>query len=336
MSPRVSLHPTPGHPKCYIFESIAVGNQPNPPAPDSTGNLNVITANLADLCPFVGNTIGWLIKVATLIFEPLGTSSLYMFTTESLEWWLDREMEPLSWRLIVPGETIYEFCPNNNAFVALTKMSVRHPRRLGDAGVQSVFEHFTSSPTIVDRFSSLIGVPLFSSLDAFVDACEMGFWNSGPNEYVLHSFGNGPLNIYGALLLPNQQMCHSYGITLTTHGPALDLPPVGIFNWHYTQCVLKRFSNPDYWAFDNIYYFSLPFRTRDNKDEESDRDFDDERNIGNPLYPLYCLELAEFRHINAWRQWSATTPLWHGTLVCKLAVHCVYPLSQYQKTPENV
>jgi hypothetical protein len=90
-------------------------------------------------------------------------------------------------------------------------------------------------------------------------------------------------------------MCHGYGITFTTHDPALDLPPAGVFNWHYTQCVLKRFSARDYRAFDNIYYFALPFRTRDDEDDTSDRDFGDERNIENPPYPSYRLELAAFR-----------------------------------------
>jgi hypothetical protein len=92
--------------------------QPLPPLPGTTGNLNIIIANLPDLRPFAGDTVDWLIKVARLIFEPLGTSSLYTFTTESLEWWLDREMEPALWRPVVQGEqlraTIYEFRPDNN------------------------------------------------------------------------------------------------------------------------------------------------------------------------------------------------------------------------------
>ena len=48
----------------------------------------------------------------------------------------------------------------------------------------------------------------------------------------------------------------------------------------------------------NIYYFDLPFRTRD--DDESDRDFDDERNIADPPYPSYRFELAQwtaFQHL---------------------------------------
>jgi hypothetical protein len=103
-----------------------------PPLPGTTGNLNIIIANLPDLRPFAGDTVDWLIKVARLIFEPLGTSSLYTFTTESLEWWLDREMEPALWRPVVQGEqlraTIYEFRPDNNISITLTKRSLRHKR----------------------------------------------------------------------------------------------------------------------------------------------------------------------------------------------------------------
>jgi hypothetical protein len=103
-----------------------------PPLPGTTGNLNIIIANLPNLRPFAGDTVDWLIKVARLIFEPLGASSLYTFTTESLEWWLDREMEPALWRLVVQGEqlraTIYEFRPDNNTPITLTRMSLRHIR----------------------------------------------------------------------------------------------------------------------------------------------------------------------------------------------------------------
>jgi hypothetical protein len=68
-----------------------------------------------------------------------------------------------------------------------------------------------------------------------------------------------------------------------------------VFNWHYLQCVLKKFSTPAYQAIDNIYYFSLPFRTRDDDDDESDVDFDNDRNVANPPYPSYLWELSELR-----------------------------------------
>ena len=53
-------------------------------------------------------------------------------------------------------------------------------------------------------------------------------------------------------------------------------------------------TTPAYQAIDNIYYFSLPFRTRED-DDESDVDFDDDKNIANPPYPSYLWELSELR-----------------------------------------
>jgi hypothetical protein len=117
------------------------------------------------------------------------------------------------------------------------------------------------------------------------------------HQYVLHNFFDSPLNRTGTPLTnPNEPLVHGHQITLTSHDPALPLPPVGVLNWHYVQCVLTKFSTLDYQQFGNIYFFSLPFRTRDDiDDDESDRDFDDERNIANPPYPSYLLELSEAR-----------------------------------------
>ncbi|KAF8218606.1 hypothetical protein L208DRAFT_1482089 [Tricholoma matsutake] len=44
------------------------------------------------------------------------------------------------------------------------------------------------------------------------------------------------------------------------------VPPVGVFNWHYIQCVLKKNSPPPPISKSTI----LPFHTRDNDDDESD------------------------------------------------------------------
>ena len=104
-----------------------------PPPPGTTGNLYVIAASLDDLRPFAGDTVDWLITVARHIFEPLGSSSLYTFTTQTLEWWLDRDSDS-QWTQVLPGEelrpTIYEFRPDNNALVTLTKISLRHARSI--------------------------------------------------------------------------------------------------------------------------------------------------------------------------------------------------------------
>ena len=62
------------------------------------------------------------------------------------------------------------------------------------------------------------------------------------------------------------------------------LPPPGVFNWHYLQCVVLRFGTPQYKAFFNIYFSVHSFRTAsDDTDDESVGSFDD----ANPPYPSY-------------------------------------------------
>jgi hypothetical protein len=92
----------------------------------------------------------------------------------------------------------------------------------------------------------------------------------------------------------NEPALHGRQVTLSSNDTSLSLPPAGVFNWHYLQCVLKKFATPAFTETHNIYYFTYPFRTRDD-DDESDIDFDDERNIANPPYPSYLWELAEAR-----------------------------------------
>ena len=112
------------------------------------------------------------------------------------------------------------------------------------------------------------------------------------DEYVVHNFDDRDMDYHGTdePMLP---LLHGHQITLITHDTSLDLPPVGAFNWHYIQCVFKKFATPDYIEIPQIHYFVLPFRTRD--DDESDRDFDDERNIKDPSYPSYLFDLAQSR-----------------------------------------
>ena len=109
----------------------------------------------------------------------------------------------------------------------------------------------------------------------------------------MHSFVNTPMGLYGEPPR-DEAMLHGHQITLSTHNSSVSLPPVSIFDWHYVQCVLKRFSTVAYQQIDNIYHFTLPFRTRDD-DDDSDIDFDDDRNIAHPPYPSYLWELSELR-----------------------------------------
>jgi hypothetical protein len=144
--------------------------QPVNPPPETQGNLYVITAELNDIQPFAGQTVDWLITVARLLFQPLGTSSLYTFTKGNVESWLDREMELSQWRRVQHGEqlraTIYEFLPNNNAFIALTKMSLRHARSVTTNASRDQANTFCDSLLRRDQSCVISGHPLEASLVA--------------------------------------------------------------------------------------------------------------------------------------------------------------------------
>ena len=47
-----------------------------------------------------------------------------------------------------------------------------------------------------------------------------------------------------------------------------NVPPPGLFRWHYLQCVLKRFAHDDYKNLENIYFSELPLRMEGDSDDD--------------------------------------------------------------------
>ena len=85
---------------------------------------------------------------------------------------------------------------------------------------------------------------------------------------------------------------HSRQVTLVVHDGPEALPPKGLFDWHYLQCVAKQFATEEYKELPDIYFTVYPFKT-------SDDDSNDEFELGDydgiePPYPSYrfdrCLE----------------------------------------------
>jgi hypothetical protein len=72
-------------------------------------------------------------------------------------------------------------------------------------------------------------------------------------------------------------------MTLSVQSGTEPLPPKGIFDWHYLQCIAKRFATSDYKTFDNIYFSVQPFKTDDTDDELELEDYDGIE----PPYPTY-------------------------------------------------
>ena len=77
------------------------------------------------ICELIAGSFGF-------ICELLGRGSLYTFTTHTLDYWLEREMDYPQWRVVSPGEnltaTIYEFRLANDALITLAQMSIPHQR----------------------------------------------------------------------------------------------------------------------------------------------------------------------------------------------------------------
>jgi len=82
-------------------------------------------------------------------------------------------------------------------------------------------------------------------------------------------------------------------VTLSVHAGSETLPPKGVFDWHYLQCVAKRFATQDYKELPGIYFSVYPFKT---SDDDSDEEFEFEDYDGvEPPYPTYRFDrfLAE-------------------------------------------
>lgn len=63
-------------------------------------------------------------------------------------------------------------------------------------------------------------------------------------------------------------------MTLSVHDVIASLPPKGVFDWNYLQCVISVFGTSQYKNFPNIKFFVHPFKTSsdDSDDEYTDND----------------------------------------------------------------
>jgi len=147
------------------------------------------------------------------------------------------------------------------------------PKRMGTEGVKSVVADFVGEQEThyAHKFHEMIGILLIGTLDVEVDRYMLDFFHVAvSNEYIystillltestkgdtyaLHHFDTTQnLNFLGYdfdvqpfsdLSLPP---LHLHQVTLSSHGGNVILPPNGVFNWHYLQCVAKQFATSEY------------------------------------------------------------------------------------------
>ena len=79
----------------YLFQ---LNPQPNPPPQNSQGNMNIISTYISlQATSQTGSS--------SLVFDPRGAGFLYTFQSQSVQYWLDNEMDN-SWRQVAAGELL--------------------------------------------------------------------------------------------------------------------------------------------------------------------------------------------------------------------------------------
>ncbi|KAK1235010.1 hypothetical protein PQX77_001777 [Marasmius sp. AFHP31] len=159
------------------------------------------------------------------------------------------------------------------------------PKRLGDYQARILFVDFVGPPppglTIFDPMFGL----LTPNEDRWFDSFNLGFWHD-PSEpgyhLIVHDFtANQNVSVAGLKRTPHLNpalssvpLLHRYPVS----PPFLhhtSLPPLGLFRWHYLQCIIRKFKTDALENVPNISHFELPFRTEDDDDDSgTDSDFE--------------------------------------------------------------
>ncbi|CAA7268420.1 unnamed protein product [Cyclocybe aegerita] len=203
---------------------------------------------------------------------------------------------------------------------ALSSFVASHliPKRMGTDGAKTVVTEFVGAQAAlgVHRFHPMIGILLLKTLDDRVDQYTLGFYHNTDDTYTLHNFetdqdvtivGFESSIFSGPSVFPR---LHLHQMMLSVHGGNEPLPPKGVFDWHYLQCVAKRFATSDYKTVPGIYFHVYPFKTAD---DESDDEFEFEDNgEAEPPYPTYRFDrfLAEQGRIQRMHERAQEVARW--------------------------
>ena len=131
--------------------------------PISAGHLYVVAGTLSDISRYAGNTADWIIRVARLIFDPLGTGHVYTHTTGIPSDWLTLD-KTSDWQVVAPGDPlltkIYEF--DSNHPVTPSMISERHNRSRTTIGSRSSASTFRTQINLRDGDQCVVsGVSMY-------------------------------------------------------------------------------------------------------------------------------------------------------------------------------
>ncbi|KAF9507377.1 hypothetical protein BS47DRAFT_1366715 [Hydnum rufescens UP504] len=124
----------------------------------------------------------------------------------------------------------------------------------------------------IHSFDLRIGILLWRPLDTLVNHFHLGFYHEMGDTYTLHNFHPTirTLSVLGSQPIPivTTPPLHLHSVTLSVHSRDIPVPPAGVFDWNYLQCVIGMFGTPQYKNVPNIRFFVYPFKTADDLDDE--------------------------------------------------------------------
>ncbi|KAJ7208050.1 hypothetical protein GGX14DRAFT_455339 [Mycena pura] len=149
------------------------------------------------------------------------------------------------------------------------------PKRMGDYIARIIYRTFTSldPPPDLSIYDEIFGLNLSIILDAWFDTYKLGLRFVSPNNYECHIFAPEPADsqytIFGRYARPATYPAIHGHHAIPPQPQASNIPPPGLFRWHYLQCVIKTFGHDDYTGLQNINCPMLPLRMEGDSDDDS-------------------------------------------------------------------
>ncbi|KAJ6613574.1 hypothetical protein B0H10DRAFT_2047741 [Mycena sp. CBHHK59/15] len=335
-SPSVRLYPVP--PPTISNDMLAATAMTPGTTSPATHSICLLSGPLGEILRYSRQEASkWLIDLAHDICDPANLrGSLLVWKEPQQQWRPVANTDPLT-------ASIYRYDLPVGITVGLSKISHRvrksatgnastmadrvkrrdgecwvtavdDPLRMGDHIGRIVFRTFTSlapAPNL-SIYDEIFGLSLSETLDAWFDKYQMGLRFVSPNNYECHMFAIEPANMEYTILGRSRRPA-AYPAVHGHHAipprPQLNnVPPPGLFRWHYLQCVLKRFAHDDYKNLANINFSELPLRMEGDSDDDGTDSEAEWPSLGLDLGRDVenSLEECEERH-RAVAKWISTT-----------------------------